>query len=72
MSSPATSLECITLGSEMVEFDEDEGRSQGVMVSSAVKSSWTTYLSEVRVRVIFNICQTNSRKPGGPYNSIFG
>ena len=70
MSSPATSLECITLGSEMVEFDEE--RSQGVMVSSAVKSSWTTYLSEVRVRVIFIICRTNSRKPAGPYSSIFG
>ena len=70
ISSPATSLECITLGSEMVKFDE--GGSQGVMVSSAVKSSWTTYLSEVRVKVIFNICRTNSRKPAGPYNSIFG
>jgi len=55
MSRPATSLTCMT-----------SGGSHGVFASSLVRSSCTTYLSLVLVKVILRMLRTNARIPAGP------
>lgn len=62
---------CMKLGSVEWMLVSVEDR-QGSIVSSEVRSSWTVYVSDVRVRVIFIICRTKLRMPDGPYISTFG
>jgi len=55
MSLPWDSLECMTPGGV-----------QGVTSSFGLSSSWTTYRSAVRVRVILRMERMNVRMPAGP------